>query len=113
MPFKSQAQERWMFATHPDMAKRWAKETPDQSALPEKVGNMKKRNPHAEAMTDLHSMLSEAISHKLKAKMSAKMDRSKAKADDPSEELGEGGEAMDEDDPKALKKKAAFGAKGK
>ncbi len=37
MPFKSKAQERWMFATHPEMAKRWAKETPSQKALPAKV----------------------------------------------------------------------------
>lgn len=28
MPFKSQAQKGWMYANHPDMAKRWQKETP-------------------------------------------------------------------------------------
>ena len=26
MPFQSLSQMRWMFATHPKMAKRWAKE---------------------------------------------------------------------------------------
>lgn len=38
-PFKSKAQERWMFANHPDMAKRWADHTPSIKALPEKVAN--------------------------------------------------------------------------
>ena len=36
MPLESKAQARWMFATHPEMAKRWAAETPDIKALPEK-----------------------------------------------------------------------------
>ena len=36
MPFKSKAQQRWMFATKPKMAKRWAKETKDFYDLPEK-----------------------------------------------------------------------------
>jgi hypothetical protein len=37
MPFKSQAQRKWMFANKPEMAKRWAKETPKGKALPKKV----------------------------------------------------------------------------
>jgi len=37
MPFKSDAQRRWMYATHPKMAKRWQKETPKGKDLPEKV----------------------------------------------------------------------------
>lgn len=36
MPFKSKAQERFMFANHPEMAKEWASKT-DQNKLPEKV----------------------------------------------------------------------------
>lgn len=40
MPFKSKSQERWMFANHPEMAKRWAAET-DQKSLQEKVGKKK------------------------------------------------------------------------
>jgi hypothetical protein len=28
MPFKSKAQQRFMFSQHPDIAKRWAKEMP-------------------------------------------------------------------------------------
>lgn len=36
MPFESKSQQRWMFANHPKMAERWAKETPDIKSLPEK-----------------------------------------------------------------------------
>lgn len=36
MPFKSKAQQRFMFATNPAKAKEWAKETPNIKALPEK-----------------------------------------------------------------------------
>jgi len=37
MPFKSQAQRKWMFANNPEMAERWAKETPNGKKLPKKV----------------------------------------------------------------------------
>lgn len=37
MPFKSKAQQRWMFATHPTMAQEWAEHTPNMRKLPEKV----------------------------------------------------------------------------
>ncbi len=36
MPFESKAQMKWMFANHPEMAKRWASHTPDMKSLPEK-----------------------------------------------------------------------------
>ena len=36
MPFKSKAQMRWMFANHPEMAKRWAEHTPNIKNLPER-----------------------------------------------------------------------------
>jgi hypothetical protein len=48
MPFKSQAQRREMFANQPEIAKRWAKETPNEKALPEKV---KKKKPKKKAKT--------------------------------------------------------------
>jgi len=41
MPFKSRAQEKWMWATHPQMARQWQKETP-KGKLPEKVKKEKK-----------------------------------------------------------------------
>jgi hypothetical protein len=40
MPFKSRAQEKWMYATHPQMARQWQKETP-KGKLPEKVKDKK------------------------------------------------------------------------
>jgi hypothetical protein len=36
MPFASKAQARWMFANHPRMAKKWAKETKSMKRLPER-----------------------------------------------------------------------------
>ena len=42
MPFKSDAQRRWMFAKDPAMAKRWAAETPKGANLPDKVGARQK-----------------------------------------------------------------------
>ena len=36
MPMQSQAQRRWMWATHPAMAKRWEAETPS-GPLPSRV----------------------------------------------------------------------------
>lgn len=41
MPFQSKAQERWMFAKKPEMAKEWASHT-DQSKLPERKKKPKK-----------------------------------------------------------------------
>jgi hypothetical protein len=43
MPFKSKAQQKYMFAKKPEMAKRWAKETPDIKTLPEKAGAKKSK----------------------------------------------------------------------
>jgi hypothetical protein len=40
MPFKSKAQQRFMFSQHPEMAKEWADKTPDISKLPEHVKKM-------------------------------------------------------------------------
>lgn len=37
MPFKSQAQRKFMYATEPQIAKRWEKETPKNKPLPKKV----------------------------------------------------------------------------
>lgn len=37
MPFSSKAQQRYMFATQPKTAEKWAKETPNISKLPQHV----------------------------------------------------------------------------
>ena len=36
MPFKSQAQRKWMHANKPAMAAKWEKHTPKGKALPKK-----------------------------------------------------------------------------
>ncbi len=46
MPFKSKAQMRYLFATHPKVAKEFADKTPDMDELPQHVKpdfKMKKR----------------------------------------------------------------------
>lgn len=43
MPFRSEAQRKWMHAKHPEMAKRWEKETPKGKKLPSHVPAKKKR----------------------------------------------------------------------
>jgi len=43
MPFKSKAQRNYLYANHPDIAKRWEKET--TGSLPSRVGSKKKNKP--------------------------------------------------------------------
>lgn len=58
MPFKSKAQLRWMFANHPEMAKRWAKHTEDTKALPEKADSEEEKK----AFAFLDAIVKEAVS---------------------------------------------------
>jgi hypothetical protein len=60
MPFKSKAQERYLFATHPKVAKEFAAATPKGAKLPEHVKNPKanaspksKRPSYAAAMSSM------------------------------------------------------------
>lgn len=46
MPFKSKAQEKFLFANKPEMAKEWADETPNIKSLPNKV---KKKKPKSKS----------------------------------------------------------------
>jgi hypothetical protein len=43
MPFKSEAQRRYLYATDPKMAKRWEKETPRNAKLPERATKKRRR----------------------------------------------------------------------
>jgi hypothetical protein len=43
MPFRSKAQMRFLYAKHPVIAKRWAKETPSIKQLPKRVKHKKGR----------------------------------------------------------------------
>ena len=50
MPFKSESQRRFLYAKHPEIAKRWSHEYPDQHALPEHVKKPLKRAATLKAM---------------------------------------------------------------
>lgn len=41
MPFKSKAQQRFMYATMPKTAKKWAKKTSSMKRLPERASKKK------------------------------------------------------------------------
>ena len=43
MPFQSKSQMKYMFANMPEMAKRWASETPNPKSLPEHKKKIKIR----------------------------------------------------------------------
>jgi hypothetical protein len=42
MPYRSQAQRRFMHARHPGIAHRWDKEYPNQKGLPERAPKRKR-----------------------------------------------------------------------
>lgn len=44
MPFKSKAQEKWMWATNPKMARQWEEHTPKNKELPAKVKTSKAKD---------------------------------------------------------------------
>lgn len=51
MPFRSQAQRGYMHIHHPEIAKRWDKDFPNQGKLPEHVKKTKKvKNKYKEAL---------------------------------------------------------------
>ncbi len=43
MPFKSNAQRKWMYANKPGMAKQWEKKTPKGKKLPSRKSGGRKR----------------------------------------------------------------------
>jgi hypothetical protein len=51
MPFRSEAQRRFMFARHPEIAKRWAQEYPNQGPLPR----------HAKHKTKHHAQIAKFV----------------------------------------------------
>lgn len=42
-PFKSEAQKKFLYDNHPDIAKRWEAETPKGKKLPKHVKKSKKK----------------------------------------------------------------------
>jgi hypothetical protein len=49
MPFRSEAQRRYMFARHPEIAKRWSKEYGTPKNLPY---HKKKRSKHRQKLLE-------------------------------------------------------------
>lgn len=49
MPFKSEAQRRFMHAKHPKIAKKWERHTPKGKKLPKKVKKKKKKKTSKES----------------------------------------------------------------
>lgn len=43
MPFRSKAQMKWMYTTHPTMAKRWSRHTKNIRALPKRKAKKRGR----------------------------------------------------------------------
>jgi GH24 family phage-related lysozyme (muramidase) len=58
MPFKSEAQRAWMYANHPEMAKRWEKHTPKGRRLPKRL-HPKKAVGLSEEVANLFAPMSE------------------------------------------------------
>jgi len=63
MPFKSKAQQRWMYANKPDMAKKWSDHTSDHKSLPEKA--KKKKKEKKTAVSELGKQAAVLILHKV------------------------------------------------
>lgn len=53
MPFKSQAQRKWMYSQKPEMAKEWEAATPKGKKLPEHVPGGKRAKRHAKVKAGL------------------------------------------------------------
>lgn len=49
MPFRSEAQRRYLFAKHPEVAKEFAAHTPKGAKLPEHVSGKKKGKRYNQA----------------------------------------------------------------
>ena len=53
MPFKSEAQRKWMYANEPAMAKRWEEDTPKGKKLPPKKVQKVANPAYAEGMRQI------------------------------------------------------------
>jgi hypothetical protein len=64
MPFKSMAQEHFMFAKHPKIAQEFAAHTPDMKGLPAKLQNSteKPESPWLHLTINVHNHHPEAMS---------------------------------------------------
>lgn len=61
MPFKSKKQMRWMYANHPEMAKRWSEHTENIKALPEKVEGEEKPKTKKQEVKEAMAVLGQSL----------------------------------------------------
>lgn len=69
MPLKSKAQQGWMFATDPVMARRWARHTKDLKSLPERVGDSPVQEKKGFSMKALSDVAKRAAETKMVEKL--------------------------------------------
>jgi hypothetical protein len=55
MPFQSDAQRRFMYSQHPEIAKRWREESGPQKDLPERKGKKRKKDKKHPALDGLRT----------------------------------------------------------
>lgn len=72
MPFKSEAQRRYLWKNHPDIAQRWADEHPEQGSLPAKIKeNNHSKEKRAMDQKDLYNLHMEKSAASIKGIMRA------------------------------------------
>lgn len=54
MPFKSEAQRKYLYANHPEVAKEFAEHTPKNAKLPKRVSKKSSTKPKRKKGTPFH-----------------------------------------------------------
>lgn len=62
MPFKSEAQRKWMHANKPEMAKKWEKHTPKDKKLPKKKSKSESLESRLDAVLEGRRPISSPLS---------------------------------------------------
>ena len=77
MPFKSEKQRRFLWAAHPDIAKRWAHEYPNQKKLPMYAHDKKVSDEKTSAITALNAAISRVVNFEKTVTNSAPQEETK------------------------------------
>ena len=77
MPFKSEKQRRFLWAAHPDIAKRWAHEYPNQKKLPMYAHDKKDSDEKTSAITALNAAISRVVNFEKTVTNSAPQEETK------------------------------------
>lgn len=64
MPFRSESQRKWMWATHPQMARRWEEHTPKNKKLPEHVKQAEPPSPEGVPLKEWDKILQDLPKNK-------------------------------------------------